>query len=139
MCAHNFSGRKCYQGYDFLISVKNCHDNWNKMAGFPFRSPTFNCCFNKIDTSTLKLFPISLADFRRIGSICTLEGIYNNIFIEGNTSVRLWSCGLKGIALVSLGSFIPSRHCYNECNFNILNHSCGSTIVRGFLMIIVLD
>ena len=48
VCAHNFSGRKCCQGYDFLISVKNCHDNRNKMAGFPFRSPTFNCCFNKM-------------------------------------------------------------------------------------------
>ena len=65
LCAHTIFGeRKCRKGYDFLISVKNCHANWSKMAGFPFRSPTFNCCFNENDTSTLKLFPISLADFR---------------------------------------------------------------------------
>ena len=106
---------------------------------FPFQKSDFQLLFQQNDTSTLKLFPISLADYRRIGYICTLEGIYNNIFIEGNTSVRLWRCGLKGIALVSIGSSIPLRHSYDECNFNILYHSCGSTIVRGFLMIIVLD
>lgn len=34
-CARtHFGERKCRKGYDFLISVKNCHANWSKMAGF---------------------------------------------------------------------------------------------------------
>lgn len=28
----HFWERKCRNGYDFLISVKNCHANWSKMA-----------------------------------------------------------------------------------------------------------
>ena len=55
-----FLGRKCRKGYDFLISVKNCHANWSKMAGLSCRSPTFSCCFNENDTSTLKLSPFLL-------------------------------------------------------------------------------
>ena len=134
-----FFGKKMQKRVWFLDFRQKLSWQLEQNGRFPFQKSDFQLLFQQNDTSTLKLFPISLADFRRIGYICTLEGIYNNIFIEGNTSVRLWSCGLKGIALVSIGSFIPSRHCYNECNFNILNHSCGSTIVRGFLMIIVLD
>ena len=121
-----FFERKLQKTGDFLISVKNSHDNWSKMAGFPFRSPTFNCCFNENDTSTLKLSPFLLL----ISDELVIFALDKVFIIEGNTSVRLRRCGLKGIALVSIGSSIPSRHCYDECNFNILYHSCGSTIVR---------
>ncbi len=39
---------------------------------------------------------------------CCGNKVHNSIIIEGNTSVRLWRCGLKGIALVSIGSSIPN-------------------------------
>ena len=45
VCAHNFWERKCRKGYDFLISVKNCHANCSKMAGFSKINPSLNCGF----------------------------------------------------------------------------------------------
>ena len=39
-----FFERKLQKTSDFLISVKNCHDNWSKMAGFSKRSPSLCLC-----------------------------------------------------------------------------------------------
>lgn len=106
----------------------------------PCHSDFLSVCFATLKISEISDMAKSWATFvaqsliKTIKVYCCGNKVHNSIFIEGNTSVRLWRCGLKGIALVSIGSFIPSRHCYDECNFNIINHSCGSTIVRGFLM-----
>lgn len=51
VCAHNFWERKCRKGYDFLISVKNCHANCSKMAGFSKINPSLNCGFKENYTS----------------------------------------------------------------------------------------
>ena len=52
LCAHTFLGKeKSRKGYDFLISVKNCHVNWSKMAGFSKINPSLNCGFKENYTS----------------------------------------------------------------------------------------
>ena len=52
LCAHTIFGeRKCRKGYDFLISVKNCHANWSKMAVFSKINPSLNCGFKENYTS----------------------------------------------------------------------------------------
>ena len=66
------------------------------MAGFSCRSPTFSCCFNENDTSTLKLSPFLLL----ISDELVIFALDKVFIIEGNTSVRLLRCGLKGIVLL---------------------------------------
>ena len=81
---------------------------------FAMSFSVFVCLFCNTKISEISDMAKSWATFvaqlliKTIKIYCCGNKVHNSIIIEGNTSVRLWRCGLKGIALVSIGSSIPN-------------------------------
>lgn len=102
-------------------SIKLLHDGKNPSKGVRYSDFLYFChvrvfvclfCDTKISeiSDMAKSWETFVAQLliKTIKVYCCGNKVHNSIIIEGNTSVRLWRCGLKGIALVSIGSSIPN-------------------------------